>query len=33
MLVFAVSFTVGIYITLLDTAFQGVIGLLIESAG
>ena len=32
-LVFAVSFSVGIYITLLDTAFQGVIGLLIESAG
>ena len=28
-LVFAVSFTVGIYITVLDTVFQGLIGLLV----
>ena len=28
-LVFAVSFTVGVYITVLDTIFQGVIGLLV----
>ena len=32
-LVFAVSITVGIYITVLDTVFQGLIGILIESAG
>jgi preprotein translocase SecE subunit len=32
-LVFAVSFSVGLYITILDTVFQGVIGILIESAG
>jgi preprotein translocase subunit SecE len=32
-LVFAVSFTVGIYITVLDAVFQGVIGLIIERAG
>ena len=32
-LVFAVSITVGVYITVLDTVFQGVIGILIESAG
>jgi preprotein translocase subunit SecE len=32
-LVFAVSFTVGVYITVLDAVFQRVIGLLIESAG
>jgi preprotein translocase subunit SecE len=32
-LVFAVSFAVGIYITVLDTVFQGVIGILIERAG
>jgi preprotein translocase subunit SecE len=28
-LVFAVSFAVGIYITVLDTVFQGAIGLLV----
>jgi preprotein translocase subunit SecE len=30
-LVFAVSFAVGVYITVLDAAFQGLIGLLVES--
>lgn len=32
-LVFAVSVTVGVYITVLDAVFQRVIGFLIESAG
>jgi preprotein translocase subunit SecE len=32
-LVFAVSFSVGVYITVLDTVFQGLIGFLIERAG
>ena len=32
-LVFAVSFVVGLYITVLDVAFQGLIGFLVESAG
>ena len=32
-LVFAVSFTVGLYITVLDFAFQSLIGFLVESAG
>jgi preprotein translocase subunit SecE len=32
-LVFAVSFTVGLYITILDAVFQGLIGLIIERAG
>jgi preprotein translocase subunit SecE len=31
-LVFAVSFAVGLYITVLDAAFQSVIGFLVESA-
>jgi preprotein translocase subunit SecE len=30
-LVFAVSFAVGLYITFLDAVFQGVIGFLIKS--
>jgi preprotein translocase subunit SecE len=32
-LVFAVSFAVGLYITVLDVAFQGLVGFLVESAG
>jgi preprotein translocase subunit SecE len=32
-LVFAVSFSVGLYITILDAVFQSVVGFLIESAG
>ena len=32
-LVFAVSFVVGLYITVLDVVFQGLIGFLVESAG
>ena len=32
-LVFAVSFSVGLYITVLDAVFQNVVGFLIESAG
>jgi preprotein translocase subunit SecE len=32
-LVFAVSFTVGLYITALDFVFQSLIGFLVESAG
>ena len=32
-LVFAVSFVVGLYITVLDVAFQGLVGFLVESAG
>ena len=32
-LVFAVSFSVGVYITVLDAVFQNVVGFLIESAG
>jgi preprotein translocase subunit SecE len=32
-LVFAVSFVVGLYITVLDVAFQGLIGLLVERTG
>ena len=32
-LVFAVSIAVGVYITVLDTVFQGLIGIIIESAG
>jgi preprotein translocase subunit SecE len=32
-LVFAVSLTVGLYITVLDVVFQRVIGFLIERAG
>jgi preprotein translocase subunit SecE len=32
-LVFAVSVSVGLYITVLDAIFQRVIGFLIESAG
>jgi preprotein translocase subunit SecE len=30
-LVIAVSFTVGLYITVLDAAFQGLVGFLVES--
>ena len=30
-LVFAVSFSVGLYITVLDFAFQGLVGILVES--
>jgi len=30
-LVFAVSFSVGLYITVLDAAFQGLVGLLVET--
>ncbi|HKG19528.1 MAG TPA: preprotein translocase subunit SecE [Candidatus Limnocylindrales bacterium] len=30
-LVFAVSFSVGLYITVLDVAFQGLVGILVES--
>ena len=30
-LVIAVSFAVGLYITVLDAAFQGVIGLLVDT--
>ena len=29
-LVFAVSFSVGLYITVLDAAFQGLIGILVD---
>ena len=31
-LVFAVSFVVGLYITVLDAAFQSLIGFLVESS-
>jgi preprotein translocase subunit SecE len=31
-LVFAVSFAVGLYITVLDAAFQSLVGFLVESA-
>jgi preprotein translocase subunit SecE len=30
-LVFAISFVVGVYITVLDSVFQGVIGLIAKS--
>ena len=30
-LVFAISFVVGVYITILDSVFQGVIGLIAKS--
>ena len=30
-LVFAVSFSVGLYITVLDAAFQGLVGLLVNT--
>ncbi|HEU4920505.1 MAG TPA: preprotein translocase subunit SecE [Candidatus Limnocylindrales bacterium] len=30
-LVIAVSFTVGLYITVLDAAFQGLVGLLVQT--
>ena len=32
-LVFAVSFVVGLYITVLDLVFQSLIGFLVERAG
>jgi preprotein translocase subunit SecE len=32
-LVFAVSFSVGVYITILDAVFQSIVGFLIERAG
>jgi preprotein translocase subunit SecE len=32
-LVFAVSFSVGIYITVLDVVFQGLVGILVEGIG
>jgi preprotein translocase subunit SecE len=32
-LVFAVSFSVGIYITVLDVVFQGLIGFVVEGIG
>ena len=31
-LVFAVSFAVGLYITVLDAAFQSLVGFLVEAA-
>jgi preprotein translocase subunit SecE len=30
-LVFAVSLTVGVYITVLDAAFQGIVGVLVDT--
>lgn len=32
-LVFAVSLSVGLYITVLDVVFQGIVGLLIQQRG
>jgi preprotein translocase subunit SecE len=32
-LVFAISLTVGVYITVLDAAFQGIVGLLAPDTG
>ena len=32
-LVFAVSFAVGVYITVLDSVFQSVIGFIVRTAG
>ena len=32
-LVFAVSFSVGLYITVLDVVFQGLVGFIVEGIG